>query len=187
MITAIIMAAGLSTRMGENKLLLKYKNKPIVGYIFKCVKEMNFGQVIVVSQYNEVKNLANEYGFDYVHNQNANIGQSESIKLGIINSIKSDGYMFFVGDQPFVDVEYLEKMIKIFNENKEYIIIPRYKNKTGNPVIFPYNKKNELLNLNNDEKGKKIITKTSNIKYIDVSENMLFDIDTKEDYKKLGV
>lgn len=187
MITAIIMASGLSSRMGKNKLLLKYNNKPIIEYVFKAVKKSNFNEVIVVSQYNEIKNLSKEYDFKYVHNENANIGQSESIKLGILNSKKSHGYMFFVGDQPFIDTKYIEKMINTFNENKQYIIIPRYKNKSGNPVIFPNNKRNELLNLKNDEKGKKVITKTSKIKYVDVSKNMLFDIDTTEDYKKLEV
>ncbi|HSQ90338.1 molybdenum cofactor cytidylyltransferase [Romboutsia sp.] len=187
MITAIIMASGLSSRMGENKLLLNYNNKPIIEYVFKAVKKSNFNEVIVVSQYNEIEKLSKEYKFKYIHNENANTGQSESIKLGTLNSKKSDGYMFFVGDQPFIDIKHIETMIKTFNENKEYIIIPRYKNKSGNPVIFPYNKINELLNLKNDEKGKKVITKTSKIKYVDVSENMLFDIDTKEDYKKLGV
>ena len=187
MIIAIIMASGLSSRMGKNKLLLQYNNKPIIEYVFKAIEKSSLNEVIVVSQYNEIKNLSEEYNFKYVHNQNANIGQSESIKLGILNSKKADGYMFFVGDQPFVNAKYIEKMIKIFNENKEFIIIPRYKAKTGNPVIFPYNKINELLNLKNDEKGKQVITKTSKIKYIDVSESMLFDIDTKEDYKKLGV
>ena len=187
MITSIIMASGLSTRMGKNKLLLNYNNKLIIEYVFEVAKKINFYEVIVVSQYNEIENLSKQYNFRYIHNKNANIGQSESIRLGILNSKESKGYMFFVGDQPFLDEKCIKKMINTFNEDKEYTIIPRYKNKTGNPVIFPYNKRSELLNLKGDEKGKKVITKISKIKYIDVSESMLFDIDTKEDYKKLGV
>ncbi|MGL5692799.1 MAG: hypothetical protein ACRCXA_01890, partial [Peptostreptococcaceae bacterium] len=59
------------------------------------------------------------------------------------------------------------------------------KYKTGNPVIFPYVKKNELLSLKNDEKGKKIINNSTKVIYISVDDEMLFDIDTKEDYESL--
>lgn len=186
-ITAIIMASGLSTRMGANKLLLDYKNEPIIQYVFEAVKNCLFHEVIVISQYNEIKKISENYEFKYVHNENYDIGQSESIKLGILNSKPCDGYMFFVGDQPLLDEIHIKNMISAFYKNLDYIIIPKYKNKTGNPVIFPFSKKEELLKLKNDEKGKKIINKTSNIKYIEVPESMLFDIDTKEDYKKLEV
>ncbi|MGL4911233.1 MAG: molybdenum cofactor cytidylyltransferase [Romboutsia sp.] len=187
MITAIIMASGLSTRMGENKLLLSYQDKPIIQHVFENIKKCNFYEVIVVSKYNEIKKISKDYNFKYLHNENSEIGQSESIKLGILNSKKCDGYMFFVGDQPLLDYKYIENMITVFNEDKDYIIIPYNNKKNGNPVIFPFSKRSELLNLENDEKGKKIISETSNIKYIEVSEDMLFDIDTKEDYKKLEV
>lgn len=186
-ITAIIMASGLSTRMGDNKLLLNYKNEPIIQYVFEAVKNCLFYEVIVISQYNEIKEISENYEFKYVHNEKSDIGQSESIKLGILNSKPCDGYMFFVGDQPLVDEIYIKNMISAFYKNLDYIIIPKFKNKTGNPVIFPFSKKEELLKLKNDEKGKKVINKTSNIKYIEVPESMLFDIDTKEDYKKLEV
>lgn len=186
-ITAIIMASGLSTRMGANKLLLNYNNKPIIQYVFEAVKNSLFYDVIVISQYDEIKNISKNYEFKYVHNENAYMGQSESIKLGILNSKPCDGYMFFVGDQPLIDDIYIKNMICAFYKNPDYIVIPKCKGKTGNPVIFPFSKKEELLKLKNDEKGKKIINKTSNIKYIEVPKGMLFDIDTKEDYKKLEV
>ena len=70
-------------------------------------------------------------------------------------------------------------------ENKDKIVIPRSNNRTGNPVIFPYNKKEELLLLKNDEKGKKIINNSSEIIYLEVDEELLFDIDTKKDYERL--
>ena len=52
-------------------------------------------------------------------------------------------------------------------------------------MIFPYDKKNDLLLLNGDEKGKKVINNSNQVIYVDVDEEMLFDIDTKEDYEKI--
>lgn len=184
MINAIIMASGLSKRMGDNKLLLDFNGMPMIEHAFIEISECCFNEVIVVSQYKEILNLSKKYKFKSVYNKNACIGQSESIKLGILNSSKCDGYMFFVGDQPFIESFYINKIIDKFNEDKNYIVIPRYGNENGNPVIFPYNKKINLLTLKDDEKGKKVINESSKLKYINVSENMLIDIDNKVDYEK---
>lgn len=185
MISAIVMASGFSRRMGENKLLMDFNGKTIIENTFEALKKYDFKEVIVVSQYEEVLKIANKYQFKFVLNDNAQIGQSESIKLGIRNSGKCDGYMFFVGDQPLINNDDVKELINEFGENKEYIVIPRYDNKTGNPVIFPTCLKNNLLSLKNDEKGKKVINEYDKIKYVNVSEYTLLDVDTKLDYENL--
>lgn len=185
MIIAIVMASGFSRRMGENKLLMDFNGKTIIENTFEALKKSDFKEVIVVSQYEEVLKIANKYQFKFVLNDNAQIGQSESIKLGIRNSGKCDGYMFFVGDQPLINNDDLKELINEFEENKEYIVIPRYDNKTGNPVIFPTYLKNNLLSLKNDEKGKKVINEYDKIKYVNVSKYTLLDVDTKLDYENL--
>lgn len=185
MISAIVMASGFSRRMGENKLLMDFNGKTIIENTFEALKKYDFKEVIVVSQYEEVLKIANKYQFKFVLNDNAQIGQSESIKLGIRNSGKCDGYMFFVGDQPLINNDDVKELINEFGENKEYIVIPRYDNKTGNPVIFPKCLKNNLLSLKNDEKGKKVINEYDKIKYVNVSKYTLLDVDTKLDYENL--
>lgn len=186
MINAVIMASGFARRMGENKLLLEYEGCSIIEHVFKAVNRINFHQVVVVSQYKEVLEICNKYSFKYVDNKDANIGQSESIKLGILNSSKCDGYMFFVGDQPFIDDLYIDKIINTFKLDRNFIVIPRCKGVCGNPVVFPFSKKNELLALKEDEKGKTILKNSSKIKYVEVPEKMLLDIDTKVDYERIG-
>lgn len=185
MISAIVMASGFSRRMGENKLLMDFNGKTIIENTFEVLKKCDFKEVIVVSQYEEVLKIANKYQFKFVLNDNAQIGQSESIKLGIRNSGKYDGYMFFVGDQPLINNDDLKELINEFERKKEYIVIPRYDNKTGNPVIFPTCLKNNLLSLKNDEKGKKVINEYDKIKYVNVSKYTLLDVDTKLDYENL--
>lgn len=185
MISAIVMASGFSRRMGENKLLMDFNGKTIIENTFEELDKCDFKEVIVVSQYEEVLKIAKKYQFKFVLNDNAQIGQSESIKLGIRNSGKCDGYMFFVGDQPLINNDDLKELINEFERKKEYIVIPRYDNKTGNPVIFPACLKNNLLSLKNDEKGKKVINEYDKIKYVNVSKYTLLDVDTKVDYENL--
>ncbi len=93
--------------------------------------------------------------------------------------------MFFVGDQPLLNKNDIEKMINVFKEDTDYIVIPKYKESLGNPVIYPSIYKEQILKLEGDKGGKSIIKSSDKIKYVDVCENTLFDIDNIDDFKNL--
>lgn len=183
MITAIVMASGFSKRMGLNKLLMKYNDKFLIEHTLEKISQCDFAEKIIVTQYEEIEKLTDN--FKVVINENAHKGQSESIKLGVKSSEKCDGYMFFVADQPLISQNDIEKLIKVFRENKDFIVIPKYKEKHGNPVIYPSLYKEEILRLEGDKGGKSIIKSSNKIKYVEVEEDTLFDIDNKDDFNKL--
>ena len=183
LITAIVMASGFSKRMGLNKLLMKYNDKILIEHTSKKISHCDFAEKIIVTQYEEIEKLTDN--FKVIINENAHKGQSESIKLGVKSSEKCDGYMFFVADQPLISQNDIEKLIKVFRENKDFIVIPKYKEKHGNPVIYPSLYKEEILRLEGDKGGKSIIKSSNKIKYVEVKEDTLFDIDNKDDFNKL--
>ena len=183
LITAIVMASGFSKRMGLNKLLMKYNDKFLIEHTLEKISQCDFAEKIIVTQYEEIEKLTDN--FKVVINENAHKGQSESIKLGVKSSEKCDGYMFFVADQPLINQKDIEKLIRVFRENKDFIVIPKYKEKRGNPVIYPSLYKEEILRLEGDKGGKSIIKSSNKIKYVEVEENTLFDIDNKDDFNKL--
>ena len=183
MITAIVMASGFSKRMGLNKLLMKYNDKFLIEHTLEKISQCDFAEKIIVTQYEEIEKLTDN--FKVVINENAHKGQSESIKLGVKSSEKCDGYMFFVADQPLINQKDIEKLIRVFRENKDFIVIPKYKKKRGNPVIYPSLYKEEILRLEGDKGGKSIIKSSNKIKYVEVEEDTLFDIDNKDDFNKL--
>jgi molybdenum cofactor cytidylyltransferase len=187
MINAIIMASGNGNRMGTNKLLLKYQGKALIQHIIDKVVKCDFYSTILVSQYEQVLSLARESGMEVVHNYNPERGQSESIKLGILNSPKADGYMFFTGDQPLMDVKTIKLLMDSFKESVDLIIVPKCGEKRGNPVIFPRKFMDELLNLQGDNGGRSIIDKhLKELKFLEITnECLLSDIDTEEQYKEL--
>ena len=185
LISAIIMASGFSRRMGENKLLMKYNNKFLIQYTLDTISKCNFEDKVVVTQYEKVKEIGENLNFKVVINEHSNKGQSESIKLGIKNCKESEGYMFFVGDQPLLEGKDIEKLIEVFNEDTSYIVIPQCKGKCGNPVIYPKKYKKDILNLEGDKGGKSIIKSSNKIKYVNVCEDTLFDIDYIDDFNNL--
>lgn len=186
-ITAIVMASGYGRRMGRNKLLLKYKNKTFIENILEKIKLCKFYSTIIIARDEKILRLAEALEFKTVNNKQPYKGQSESIKLGLNSSPSSDGYMFFTADQPLLDIETIDLLINTFNENKYSIIIPRFKERRGSPVIFPYKFLGELQKLEGDTGGKIVIDKhKDSIMFVDVKkEKVLMDIDTWEDYCNL--
>lgn len=187
MVSAIIMASGESKRMGENKLLLEYKGKKIIEYVLDKVSSCDFNNILVVCNNEEIIKICSDRNISTIYNSEWKKGQSESIKIGIKNSPKSEGYAFFTADQPLINVETINLLLNEFNNNKEYIIVPNYNGKRGTPVIFSDKFKENLLELEGDVGGRVIINENpSYTRFINVeNEFILWDIDTKADYEKL--
>lgn len=186
-ITAIVMASGYARRMGENKLLLKYKGKTFIQHTLDKVKKCNFYSKIVVARDKAIIELAESLDFKTVKNEWADKGQSEAIKLGLNNSPVSDGYMFFTSDQPLLDIETIELLMDAFYKNNNSIIVPRFMGRKGSPVVFSSKFFKELIQLQGDTGGKKVINDhRESIIFVEVKrEEVLMDVDTWEDYYML--
>ncbi|QLY80405.1 molybdenum cofactor cytidylyltransferase [Clostridium intestinale] len=187
MINCIVMAAGYGSRIGTNKLLLEYRDKKLIEHIMDKILQINFYSRLVVAKDKEVLDIACKKGFKVVENKNSILGQSESIKLGIENSPVAEGYMFFTGDQPLLSKVTIEKMIDAFKNNPQSIVIPRYKERNGSPVIFSSIFIDELKVLEGDKGGREVIKRNKDsLIFVEVeNEYELMDIDTWEDYEKL--
>lgn len=186
-INAIILASGFSRRFGENKLLVEFQGKTLVEHIMDKVLACNFNSISIVAKDREVLDLADKRGINTLLNQNSHLGQSESIKIGLKRSLSADGLMFFVADQPLLDIETIKLLINEFKNNKENIIVPTFNGKKGNPVIFPVKFKDDLLKTEGDTGGRNVIKKhISSVNFVELKdENALKDIDIREDYKKI--
>lgn len=179
------MASGLSKRMKSDKLMLKYNNEFIFEYIIDLVAKSNFYDRVVITNNSTIIKYCKKIGIKTINNPNNEIGQSESIKLGVKYFKEMDGICFLVSDQPFLTEISIEKLINSFEKDK--ICQLKFNDKVGNPVIFSNKFFNQLLSLKNDEKGSIVKNKNLNdVKYVDVNyERELMDIDTSEDYERI--
>ncbi len=185
MITGIILASGFSSRMGKDKLLLEIEGEKIIEKVIKAGKKSNLDEIILVYRKAEIGEVGDKYGVTTVENEKSSLGQSESVKLGVLKSKEeTEGYMFLMGDQPFLTYKTINKIIKEFYKRKNYIIIPYYSGIKGNPVLFPSNLKEELLSIEGDKGGRDIIREKSNIvfKVFFESGKLGMDIDTPKDF-----
>jgi len=186
-ISAIVMASGLSKRMGKDKLHLEINSKKIYEYVLETISQYNFYETIVAAKDDDIIREAEKLGFLGVKNEKYYMGQSESIKISLENLSNADGYMFFVADQPFIKLATVEKLCDEFNKNPGSIIVPYYNGIKGNPVIFPRILKDQLMAIKNDSGGKTVINNNQDkvIKVDIETTDEFMDIDTIEDYESV--
>lgn len=182
-VSAIIMASGFSNRMGENKLKLDVKGKQMFEYTVDLVESLDFTKKILITNDNDIKNYA-DGKMEVFDNEKAEIGKSESIRIGVENSGDVEGYIFFVCDQPFVSKETVIKLLEKFKE-KDLITFPMYGKKRGAPMIFPKSYREDLINLKDDQGGVVLINEENSQKVLIETEKEHIDIDTREDYEKI--
>ena len=187
MITGIILASGFSRRMGEDKLLLKIDDESIIEKVIKASKGSNLDRIILVYRKKEVEKIGKKYGIKTIYNENADLGQSQSMKLGIGEAGETEAYMFIVGDQPFLTKELINKLIEEYKNTDKTILAPYYKGKRSMPMIMSSIYEDELLNVVGDKGGRDIVKNNpSKVKKIYIEDERIGrDIDTPEDFKNI--
>lgn len=185
MISGIIMASGFSKRMQQEKLLMKIDEVPMVEAVIRSAKESRLTEVILVYRNPEVKLLADRYEVKAIYNPNAHLGQSAAIKCGIeAAAVDTKAYLFMVGDQPFLQAEIIDKVIETYETNKPLIVVPTYKGKNTNPVLFDSSLRQSLLQIEGDQGGRGIIeAMRDRAEFIEMNDKaQLEDIDSIESY-----
>ncbi|MDC0247565.1 nucleotidyltransferase family protein [Pelagibacteraceae bacterium] len=197
MISSILLAAGLSSRMkGENKLIKEIKGIPLINYSIKNILASSVDEIVVVTGYEseKVENIIGKHKkIKFVYNKDFKNGISSSIKKGL-NTISNKAEAFFIclGDMPNVNQNIYNKLIKSrFNynkklrlEHKKEIIIPTFDGKNGNPVLFSKFMKDKIMLIEGDSGAKNIIELNKN-KVLNVSfdnEAVILDFDIQEHF-----
>jgi len=186
-ISAVVMASGMSERMKTDKLHLLINEKYLYEHILETIRQYPFFEVITAAKDDDILAKANSLGFRAVRNEKYFVGRSESIKAALMVSRPTDGFMFFVADQPFVSMNTIDKLCREFSKNPSHIIVPYYNGTKGNPVIFPSDFKAQLMKLEGDQGGKNIIqSNLDKMIRVDISSDLEnIDIDTPEDYERV--
>jgi molybdenum cofactor cytidylyltransferase len=149
---------------GENKLTKKVRGTPLIKYSVKNILASSIDELIIVLGYQKeiIEKLIDKNGkIKFVFNKNFKSGMASSIKVGL-NHISTEGEAFFIclGDMPMVNHNIYNQLIK--SKNNKEIIIPTYKGKQGNPVLFSKSMKDKIMTIDGDNGAKKIIEKNEN-------------------------
>jgi xanthine dehydrogenase accessory factor len=149
-VSAVVLAAGLSRRMGaQNKLLLPFEGKPIVRRVIESVLNAGLVEVVVVlgHQADEVLEAIAGLGVRSVNNPDFASGQVSSVRAGLGALERStDAVMVCLGDQPLVNGTDLLALRRAYADRPHgSILVPVRGAQRGNPVILDWASARETL------------------------------------------
>ena len=188
-IEIIILAAGKSERMGQQKLLMPFADKTIIEHIVEKALRSNAGEirVIVGSHQDEITNKILHQPVKITYNDRYEEGMLSSVQCGFnaLSSTSKAG-MILLGDQPMVKISVINKLIDSFFKTRKGIVIPVYNGRRGHPVLIDSVYVTEIKNLNPDIGLRQLIEERSSDVYeVEVdTETILKDIDTIVDYNR---
>ena len=187
MISAILLAAGESRRMGKLKQLMPLGGRGILEHSIDNLLGSRVGEVIVVLGC-EAEVLVKKVATRPVRiamNSAYQEGMSTSIARGLaLVDDRVGAVMLALADQPFIDSHVINRMIDEFDTHNKGIVIPVYKGRMGHPIIFTIKYKGELLMLSGDTGGRAIIDQhLDDVLEVAVgSEGICIDIDNLSSY-----
>jgi molybdenum cofactor cytidylyltransferase len=186
--SAILLAAGRSSRMGKHKGLLSWGEKPLIEYQLEQLSQSYFTDIIVVLGYqaelydpyisnNTIKTIINN---DY------DLGKTNSIKKGIQEAVDNTKAYLIVNIDTPITTNLVNNMLTELSDSKAKIVIPTFKRKRGHPILLDSSIKNEILSVEEETEGLKHIIRnrqSSIVKFPVDHELVLANLNTLSDYQ----
>ena len=182
MAEAIILAGGKSTRMGTNKMLLMYKEHPLLWYTINSVVPFVSRVIVVTGKYDqEIRNALKEIRVTFVYNKDYERGMFSSVLTGV-KETKED-FLIIPGDCPFIQKSTFEAILS----SKEDIRIVRYHGKDGHPIYISKKYKMELLEFGLDN-NLKMFRDSKKYEIINVEDkNIVMNLNDITDFDNIDI
>ena len=189
MIKAILLAAGQSKRLkDENKLIKKFKNKPLINHVLNSLLKSKVNKIIIVLGYQnkKLKKIIKKNNKNiFTTNKKFKSGMSTSIKSGLRKISKKDkGFIIVQSDMPFIKTSDINKIYNSIEKGRTLVHALKFKSKVGNPIGFDISVINKFIKIKGDVGAKFIVKRLKkNTNFIKVSSNRIFkDFDLKKDF-----
>ena len=188
---AILLAAGMSRRMGKHKMMLPFGDRPMVARVIDSLLASGIvSGITVVTGHaeQEITELAANYDdVVCVHNPcYAESGMLSSVKIGVLALPPTCVAFFLVlGDQPMVRPETLLALCFEWHSEDAPIVVPSHCGKRGHPVLISSSFVDDILALGESDTLKSLmLSHAKSIREVPVDDPAtVHDIDTPEDYE----
>lgn len=193
MLSAILLAAGSSRRMGPaNKLLLPWQDHTVIYHTAEQLSAAGIGELIVVTghQQTAIRTALQPLPVLFTHNPIHHSGMTGSIQTGIRHA-HGHGYMICLGDMTLLTTNDYVLLKTAFEQqyrlNSRCIILPEYQGQTGNPVTFSHVYRDALLSLPEQEGARSLVRANTqhHFRITMPDDHILRDLDTPGDYDTL--
>lgn len=185
MVSAVVLAAGASTRMGTPKLLLPLGDEPVVRRTVRQVCASGFDEVIVVSGSEHARIVEALEGLAVRHALNPDFasGMGSSFRTGVEHLGDAEAAMFALADQPFLTPAEYGAILTTWRLHHPLIVGSRFGEVTAPPHLFARALYPELAALQHGARSV-LQRHASQMIVMHFAAELLMDIDTPEDYER---
>lgn len=159
-VSAILLGAGESRRMGANKLALPWGRETVFERVLETILRSGIAEVIVVvsPRTRRLMGQMRQARVRVVTNRDFRKGMGASIQKGVkALDPRSRGILIALGDQPLLHPRTVDALMAAYSQNKGLIVVPVYQGRRGHPVLFDRRFENELRSLSDDAGGRSIL------------------------------
>jgi len=180
MISAIILAAGKSVRMGQNKLLMKWGNITVIEKVIQTIQDSGIEDVILVTS-NELRDVKitnhelritiNETNHEMLSSlqlglqsltpsafgtspkyANENIKKSAN-QLSVFGGgrVGVEATIICLGDQPQIESRSVRAVCEAYQKSKSNLVVPSYQNRRGHPWLVAKSLWDEILKMKENQ------------------------------------
>jgi molybdenum cofactor cytidylyltransferase len=187
LVTAVVLAAGASTRMGDQKLLLPVHGVPMIRLVVEAATHSGVAETVAVvgADAEAVRSELGVGSFRVVENDRFASGMSTSLQAGLAAARPDcDAVVFVLGDQPFVSAGLIDILVARFREKGLPIVRPVVQGRQAHPVLMAAEMFPEILALEGDVGAREIVARhPEKVDLVEFGDpRPVGDIDTPEDY-----
>ena len=190
---AMVLAAGKSERMGQNKLLLCLNGKTLIENVLDGLAAVEVNEQVIVLGYkleDVIEVIKPRLGrLKVALNVNYEAGMTSSFQTGLQVLPKVDAAFLVLGDEPIFEPNVLKLMVeKMENSQGQALIVrPIHKGKKGHPLLFHSQLFMEIMTLKNPETIRDIVHRHADrLLTLEAPQWTIMDIDTPQDYARLS-
>ncbi len=192
MISALILAAGQSKRMGQPKMLLPWGKTSVLGQVIEVVRAAGVEDILVITggARREVERIVKQHAVRTAHNADYASGEMlSSLQTGLRalrENASAEAALICLGDQPQVEERSVRAVVSRFVETGAGLIVPSYRMRRGHPWLAARPLWGEILQMQSLQSSRDFLNRHAvEIEYVMVdSPSILSDLDTPEDYLK---
>lgn len=189
MISAIILAAGQSKRMGQPKMLLPWGNLTVIEHVIITFLNAGIEDLLVVmgAASEQVKQAINHYPIQKIHNTNYAASEMlSSLQCGLrALPNRAQATLIGLGDQPQVEERTVRLVCEAYRGSRPQLVVPSFQMRRGHPWLVARPLWREILALKPSESPRDFLNRhASEIHYVDAeTSSILADLDTPQDYR----
>lgn len=190
MISAIILAAGQSKRMGKPKMLMPWGKLTVIEQVVATFIGAGTGDILVVTggAREQVEKITEKYPVRRFHNHAYDQGEMlSSLQCGLSAMKKEvEAVVVGLGDQPQIQEESVRAISAAYRRTGATLVVPSYENRRGHPWLVARPLWHEILAMSSPQTPRDFLRRhAAEIHYVNLeTPSILADLDTPEDYEK---